>query len=63
MLCITGTVVQEENMVTRNKSDLSIFSSIQSQGITTFESAIPLVRIFAVPDYKKPFGTFAKALS
>jgi uncharacterized RDD family membrane protein YckC len=36
------------------------FTGIQSQLIATFGSVIPIVIIFSVLDYRKPFGTYGK---
>ncbi len=33
---------------------------IQSQMIATFESVIPIVIIFSILDYRRPFGTYGK---
>ncbi len=36
------------------------FTGIQSQLIAAFESVIPIVVIFSILDYRKPFGTYGK---
>lgn len=36
------------------------FTIVQSQLIATFESVVPIVLIFSLLDYKKPFGTYGK---
>ncbi|MBM6614565.1 RDD family protein [Desemzia sp. RIT804] len=36
------------------------FTIFQSQMIATFETVLPVMFIFSILDYKKPFGTFGK---
>ncbi|ALV22809.1 RDD family protein [Carnobacterium antarcticum] len=36
------------------------FTVFQSQLIATFESVLPIVLIFSLLDYKKPYGTYGK---
>lgn len=39
------------------------FTIVQSQLIATFEAVVPIVLIFSLLDYKKPYGTYGKRKS